>query len=301
MNRIHPAPAGALLLGALLLTSAAAAPDPASAQIRASERGSVSQTIDGTTIRLDYSRPSARGRTLFGDLVPWGVVWTPGANWATTLEADKDIRLNEVEVPAGRYSVWMIPREGDWTLTLNSEPELFHFQKPDSTDEQIHVAVRAEEAPHLEMLTWSFPAVAGDGGILSLHWGRTVVPVPIVVQPSEAVALAPEERARYVGTFALSIVEGIGWPTSAELEVFEEDGVLRGRLPFPFHEGDELDFDLIPAGRDRFSAGLYRDGTLFNVEPGATFEFDAAGGAATAVRIRGVEGSVFGEGERTGG
>lgn len=301
MDRIQPAPAGALLLGALLLTSAATTPDSAAAQIRASERGSVSQTIDGTTIRLDYSRPSARGRTLFGDLVPWDVVWTPGANWATTLEADKDIRLNEVEVPAGTYSVWMIPRQDDWTLTLNRDPELFHFQKPDSTGEQIHVAVQAEEGSHLEMLTWSFPAVAGDGGILQLHWGRTVVPVHVVVQPSDPVALAAAERERFVGTFALSLMEGIGWPTSADLEVFEEGGMLRGRLPFPFHEGDELEFDLIPAGRDRFSPGLYRNGKLFNVEPSTTFEFDVTDGRATAVRMRGVEGSVFGEGERTGG
>jgi hypothetical protein len=97
----------------LLLASARQAP----AQIRASERGSVSQTLDGTTITVDYSRPTARGRELFGALVPWDVTWTPGANWATTLEANKDIRINGVDVAAGRYSVWMTPRDGSWTLS----------------------------------------------------------------------------------------------------------------------------------------------------------------------------------------
>ena len=272
----------------------------ADAQIRASELGSVTQTVDGTTITVAYSRPAARGRNLFGTLVPHGVVWTPGANWATTFEADKDVRLNGVDVAAGKYSVWMIPREGSWTLTLNPNAQLFHFQKPDSTAEQIHVAVRPERAPHVEVLTWSFPAIAGDGAVLAMNWGETRVPVNVVVQPTRPVTLAAEDRARYLGSYDLSIMDGIGWPTSARLEVFEAGDMLRGRLPFPFHEGDELVFDMVPAGRDRFSPGLYRDGKLFNVEPGGTFEFDVEGERAGQVRIRGIEGTVFGEGARAG-
>lgn len=299
MSHIKHAALKVALLNAALLGVALPA-QPAEAQIRASERGSVSQTIDGTTLALDYSRPSVRGRTLFGELVPWEVVWTPGANWATTFEADRSVKLNGVDVPAGRYSVWMIPREGDWTLSLDPDPELFHFQKPDSTSDQIHVAVRPEPRPHREMLTWSFPTVSGDAGVLELHWGTTGVPVRVVVQPTEPVALDADERAQYVGSYEMAIGPVPGWDPSGRFEVFEEDGMLRGRLPFPFHEGDELDFDLIPAGVDRFSPGLYRDGTLFNVEPSVTFEFDLEEGRAAAVRIRGVEGSVFGEGGRAG-
>jgi len=100
---------GVAACAATLLSSAAGA--PAAAQIRGSEAGTVSQTLDGTTIAMAYSRPSARGRDLFGALVPWDVVWTPGANWATTFETDRDVRLNGIDVPAGKYSVWMIPHE----------------------------------------------------------------------------------------------------------------------------------------------------------------------------------------------
>ena len=64
-------------------------------------------------------------------MVPYDIVWTPGANWATTLEADRPVRINGVDVAAGAYSVWMTPREGSWTMTLNAETEFFHFQKPD--------------------------------------------------------------------------------------------------------------------------------------------------------------------------
>ncbi|MGH7502585.1 MAG: DUF2911 domain-containing protein [Longimicrobiales bacterium] len=271
------------------------------AQIRGSEHTALVQTVDGTTIKLEYSRPVARGRDLFGKLVPWNIVWTPGANWATTLEVDRPVRLNGTDVPAGKYSVWMIPRQSDWTLFLDRNAKLFHFQKPDSTAQQIHIAVQPEQGAHTEMLTWSFPAVSGDAARLQMQWGSTTVPLQVVVQPTRPVQLTPEDRALYVGSYDMRMMEGLGWPATGRLDVFEKDGMLRGRLPFPIHPGDELEFDLVPAGNDRFNPGLYREARLFNVEIGASFEFDVAGGHASAVRLRGIEGTVFGEGPRAGG
>lgn len=113
---------------------AAATFGTANAQVRASEPGTVSQTVDGTTLTVVYSRPVARGRSpLFGGVVRWDQVWTPGANWATTLEVDKDVHLNGVLVPKGKYSVWIVPRENaDWSVYLNENDRLFHTQRPDS-------------------------------------------------------------------------------------------------------------------------------------------------------------------------
>jgi hypothetical protein len=269
------------------------------AQIRGSELGVVAQVIDGTRVTLEYSRPSARGRTLFGESVPWDQPWT-GANWATTLEVDKPIRLNGKDVPAGKYSVWMVPRADTWTIRLDPDHKLFHFQKPDSTAEQIHLTAKPVEQAHVEMLTWSFPAVAGDGATLRFQWGTTAVPLQVVVQPSKPVALAKEVRAAYIGTYALETMEGLGWPSKSRLEIFEKDGMLRGRMPFSIHPGDELEFDLVPAGQDRLSVGLYRDGKLFNIEMGGTLEFDITDDRAQAVRFRGVEGTVFFSGNRAG-
>lgn len=285
----------AALAVSLLCTIGAGA---AGAQIRGSEHAVAAQTIDGTTITVEYSRPVARGRALFGDLVPYDVVWTPGANWATTLDVDKDIRVNGTDVRAGKYSLWMVPREGaPWRLSLDPEDEIFHFVKPDSSAEQIHIAADPEQGSHVEMLTWSFPAVTGDAAVLQFQWGETKVPFDVVVQPTKPVTLAAEDRALYVGTYDMKMLEGIGWPTTGQFEVFEEGDMLRGRLPFSIHPGDELVFDLVPAGRHRFSPALYRDGKLFNVEMGGTFEFDVTGERATAVRFRGIEGTVFGEGQ----
>lgn len=273
---------------------------PAAAQIQASERGVTSQTIDGTTITLDYSRPVARGRTLFGALVPWNGVWLPGANWATTLEVNKDIRLNGVPVPAGTYSVWAIPRPDRFTITLNPATELFHFQKPDSTSEQIHISAEVQEAPHAEMLTWSFPAVSGDAGTLQFQWGTTAVAMQILVEPSQSVVLAEEQSAAFVGEYDMQFTPGMGWPSEGRMRVFTEDGVLRVQLPFPIHPDDEVWIDLIPAGGNRFNPGLYRGDVLFNVEIGVIFEFsmDMDTDRATALSMVGAEGSLFAEGAR---
>lgn len=278
----------------------AAVAHPADGQIRASERGSVSQTLDGTTITLDYARPTARGRALFGPdaVVPYDIVWTPGANWATTLETDRPLRINGVDVAAGDYSVWMTPRDGSWTLTLNDETGFFHFQKPDPALGAYQIEVRPEQGSHVEMLTWSFPSVTGDAAVLELAWGDTRVPMQVLVEPSEPVVIAAEERALYTGAYDLEIVPGVDWPLDARMRVTEaEDGMLRGWMSFPFHPGDELDFDLIPAGRDRFHAGLYRDGRLFNVETGVSFEFHPEDADAPLI-LRGIEGSPFGVGTR---
>lgn len=284
---------------ALALAIAAGAPAPVDAQIRASERGSVTQTLDGTTITIDYARPSARGRDLFGDVVPLDVVWTPGANWATTLETDKDIRINGVDVAAGAYSVWMTPRADSWTMTLNAETEFFHFQKPDPELGAYQIELTPEQGEHVEMLTWSFPAVSGDAAVLQMQWGETRTPMQVLVEPSKPVILTADERDGYLGSYDLTIVPGVGWPVEAEMRVTEAaDGMLRGWMSFPFHPGDELEFDMIPAGRDRFHAGLYRDGKLFNVETGVAFEFDVED-RAHGVTLRGIEGSPFGTGVRT--
>jgi len=103
-----------LLSAALLLTVAS----PLSAQRKASERARTVQRINGTWITVDYSRPSARGRdNLLGGVVHWGEVWTPGANWATTLETDARIPLEGHPVPAGEYSVWLVlERDAPWTI-----------------------------------------------------------------------------------------------------------------------------------------------------------------------------------------
>jgi hypothetical protein len=201
-------------------------------------------------------------------------------------------------VPAGKYAVWLVPQPDRWTVILDPDYRRFHIQTPDSSAAQIRFSTTPEQGPHVEMLTWSFPAVSGDGAMLRFQWGSTTVPLRVVVQPSRSVALSPDARARFIGSYDLTIPPGTRWPTTGRLDVFDRDGVLRGRMPFPVHPGDELEFDLIPAGVDRLSMGLYRDGKLFNVEMGGAFEFVGEGERARSVRLRLFDGTVLFEGKR---
>ncbi len=272
--------------------------EPLSGQILASERAQVSQTVDGTTLTLDYSRPSARGRELFGALVPWDAVWTPGANWATTFTSDGDVQINGVDVSAGTYSVWAIPRPDHFTVTLNPEPELMHFVKPDSSDAQIHLAVEPRSGAHTELLTWSFPNVRGDATVLQFQWGTTVVPMEVWVEPSRPLALEDWETEQYVGAYEMQMTPGIGWPETGLMEVFPENGMLRARMPFGIHPEDDLVFDLVPAGEGRFNPGLYRGGEFFGVELSVNIDFHVGGGRSQTVVWRGPMGTQWAQGRR---
>ena len=114
------------------LAAGSTLPSRTSAQVRGSERGQVSQVSDGTEIVVDYARPLVRDRDpVFGGLVGWGHTWTPGGNEATTFENSKDVTLNGVTVPAGRYSVWMVPSEDNWGIcTRPQRPALPHPGAP---------------------------------------------------------------------------------------------------------------------------------------------------------------------------
>lgn len=270
----------------------------ASAQIQASERGIVGQTIDGTTITIDYSRPQVRGRDVFGGIVPWDVVWTPGANWATTLETDSDITINGVAVPAGKYSVWAIPRPNQWLMMLNPESRIMHFWKPDSTKATVHIPATPEQTEHTEMLTWAFSNVRGDYGVLTMRWATTAVPMRVEV-PATAPNLSVEQMAMYVGVYEMTVgpVDPT-WPETSTLEVFIENGKLRGRMGFTIHPVDDPVFDLVPASDGRFLPGLYHDGEFFNVELGAGFDFTDDGERATGFHFVSADGTAFGEGTR---
>lgn len=76
---------------------------------------------DGKSIKMDYSSPRVKGRKIFGDLEPYGKVWRAGANEATTFVTDTDLVVGGKDVPAGEYTLDMIPGETDWTLVVSKK------------------------------------------------------------------------------------------------------------------------------------------------------------------------------------
>ena len=265
----------AVVLSALLLATASNAIAQAPrATYRISQRATLSQTLGDAVISLDYSRPLVRGRAdLFGKVVHWGELWTPGANEATVLEVSEHVKLNGHEVPAGRWSMWIIPSQvGPWELVLDDRDSLFHTQRPELTDEQIRFVVDVEEgSANVEALEWAFPRIAQDGAMMQMRWGTIVIPIEVEVEPNVPVlTLAPEEAALYAGewavTFAPDPESGQAPPPTVLTIRHAEDGSLQGSFPAGAFgpppdaaaphgaAGQAADPDLTPQERERAQA-----------------------------------------------
>lgn len=232
------------------------------AQVKPSERATVSQTVDGTRIELDYARPRARGRTeLFGGVVHWGKAWTPGANDATVLEINRDIEIEGNPVPAGRWSIWMVVREeGPWEMVLDPRDDLWHTAHPEETDDQIRFPVAIEPTEHAEALIWYFPEVRRAGVTLALEWGEVRVPLEIEVEPTYGYTVTEEEAAPFLGSWVMEGMRGRNEGQMRALEIIHhEDGSLRA-----VGEGDfNLEWVLQPKAEGIFALGFTRDGELW--------------------------------------
>mgnify|MGYP001036697952 CR=1 FL=1 len=79
----------------------------------------LSETVSGVQVEMQYGSPGVKGRTIWGELVPYGEVWRTGANEATWISFDKDITIQGNEVPAGKYGLFTIPNNDEWTVILN--------------------------------------------------------------------------------------------------------------------------------------------------------------------------------------
>ena len=264
-----------------------------SAQPRGSERSTVSQVINGTTVTLDFARPVARGRdNLFGGVVHWEEVWTPGANWATTIEVDRPIRLDGHDVPPGRYSIWLQPRDGGaWTFSLNREWRLYHDSPVPEDGFFLRFDVHPQQGPHMEALNWYFHSLDSRGGVLRMHWGPTFVGVEVETEAFTWPPLPAAQRASLLGSFAFDTRDPTtGGPMAVTLHVLEEDGRLVGRW-------GQFPVALIPTGEAEFMIGFLRQGELFDVAPEMTLRILTAGGVSTGAELR-WEGEVFGVGEK---
>ena len=149
-------------------------------KIKPSQHGTVSQRVADTTITLEYNRPVARGRELFGALVPYGKIWCPCADDATTIELTTAAKIDGKELPAGKYSVWTIPNADKWTVIFNSRSATWHTRYPEGQD-ALRLEVTPRSGAHMETMAFYFPAVDGKKAELVFHWGTTVVPLSIEV------------------------------------------------------------------------------------------------------------------------
>lgn len=156
----------------------AATRDSSAQPVPKSQLASVVQQVAGTRIEVQYRRPVARGRALFGALVPWGKTWTPSADSAARFTTSTAVTVNGVSLAAGSYGVWAIPDSTSWTVIFSSVSSVFHTRYPQGADVR-RVRARPHQGDHTESLLFSFPMVDADSTVLQLRWGTTVIPLMI--------------------------------------------------------------------------------------------------------------------------
>ena len=216
-----------------------------------SQHGTVSQTITGVTITVEYDRPTARRRDLKSGIIHWDDYWTPGANWATTLEFDGPVRLNGERIRSGKYSLWMIPGDDEWTVVVNRNSRIYHTQHPDEAEDVLRFKATAAQGAYMDALSFYFPEVGATTTTLNFHWGNIVVPMQFEVNAWPVADLSTEDRARYLGRYEMG--------DGTVVEVLVENDVLAA-AGLPGMDGATI--HLVPKGHDTFYYGFFMNGEL---------------------------------------
>ena len=150
-------------------------------EVKPSQSGSVWQEVANTSIAVIYDRPVARGRDLFGGIVPFGEIWNPGANDATTVEFSRDVTINGNPLAAGKYSLWAIPDPNRWTVIFSRQADVYHTPYPGEEHDALRFMVSPRLGEHMETMAFYFAAVEKKDTELRLHWGDTYIPFDITV------------------------------------------------------------------------------------------------------------------------
>lgn len=124
------------------------------AQKKKASPAEISQgNINGATVAINYSSPSVNGRVIWGELVPFGKIWRAGANEATTFETDKELMVEGTKLPAGKYSIFVVPEKNEATILFNKVWQQWGANSYDAAQDAIKVkvkpVVREEKAERL--------------------------------------------------------------------------------------------------------------------------------------------------------
>lgn len=172
-----------LLVGAVAMVSAQVkTPQP-------SPVASVKQAIGLSEVVVEYSRPSANDRKVFGNLVPMNQLWRTGANGSTDITFGQEAQFNGVKVPAGKYALYTMPSGGEWEVVLYKDTD--QWGAPKQLDDKLIVAktkVKALKNPlFVETFSIDFNDLKTDQANLIMSWENTMVKVPIVMDSKKQV------------------------------------------------------------------------------------------------------------------
>lgn len=161
-----------------------------------SPHSTLSQVVGLTDVTIDYSRPSAKGRTVFGDLVPYGKLWRTGANANTTVTFSEDVVINGNTLKKGKYALYTTPKADMWEVVFYTDTD--NWGTPEEWNAN-KVAVLTNVDPialgnNIETFTIAINNITNESATLDISWEKTMASVKFTV-PTQKMAMASIEKA----------------------------------------------------------------------------------------------------------
>ena len=196
---------------------------------RVSPNATVTQTIGYTNVSIIYCRPSVKEREIWGTLVPYGKVWRTGANEATTIQFSTDVLIEGNKVSAGRYSLFTIPDESEWTFILNKIDSQWGAFNYKDTEDLLRFKVKPGIGIFTERLQFNFTNITDSSADVYLNWEKIQISFRIEIdlihqmhsKIKEAIASQPErwqiyaESAEAAADYGAFMDEALQWVDKA--------------------------------------------------------------------------------------
>lgn len=147
----------------------------------------LSQKVGLTDFKVTYSRPSAKGRKVFGDIVEFDKLWRTGANMATVFEASSEFTVNGTKIPAGEYALFAIPGAQKWTVILNNTARQSGTSNYKESEDRVRLEVPVKACDFTETFTIDFANLKDDQASVVLRWENTSVAFDVQVSFDEQV------------------------------------------------------------------------------------------------------------------
>ena len=133
-------------------------------------------TIGNLKVVVNYSSPGVKGRKVFGELVPFGKVWRTGANEASTIEVSRDCKVGGGMLRAGKYALFSIPGETEWTIIINSVADQWGSYKYDESKDVLRFKVAPKKSAEFnERFKFEITSDERADGRMSIFWENTEV------------------------------------------------------------------------------------------------------------------------------
>jgi len=193
---------------------------------RPSPDATVSQTVGITKITIDYSSPGVKGRTIWGDLVPYGKIWRTGANEVTSITFSTPLSINGNKLDAGTYGIHTIPGEKEWTIIFSKDTKIDGPMDYDSTKDALRINVKSMENPFTERMMFTITDMTDNSAKVNLIWEKLNVPFDIEVNTQDLVLQSARDMNAWsdltsAATYCLrnnvNLDEGFKWIQAAEL------------------------------------------------------------------------------------